>query len=99
MYLQGVHVKPDNKTALDYYKRGMDRGSPIAMNGYAYMRLHGMHIAQDHADAIKFFSQAAEQGNQEARFNLGALHIAGYGVQVVFVYVYMYIYICMHDMI
>ncbi len=82
MHLQGVHVQQDNKTALEYYKQGIDKGSSIAMNGYGYMCLRGIELPQNYGEALKHLTQAAEQGNQEARFNLGALHISGYGVQV-----------------
>ncbi|KAJ1477749.1 hypothetical protein T484DRAFT_1820092, partial [Baffinella frigidus] len=67
----------------------------VAINGLGYMHMYGMGVEQSFAEAMKLFSRAAEQsfaeamklfsraaaqGNLDARFNLGALYVGGFGV-------------------
>ncbi len=49
--------------------------------------------SQSYAEAFKTFTQAADLGNQEARFNLGALYIGGW---VFYTCIYVCMYVCMY---
>mmetsp|Transcript_17949 Transcript_17949/g.42754 ORF Transcript_17949/g.42754 Transcript_17949/m.42754 type:complete len:375 (+) Transcript_17949:192-1316(+) len=81
MHVHGIAVKPDNETALDYFRRGADLGNAAAQNGLGYMHMYGRGVEQSFDRAHAYFTKASDQGNSEGRFNLAALHIAGSGVK------------------
>ncbi len=49
--------------------------------GLGYMYLSGQGVAPNADKAFKYFTAAAEQGNADAHFYLGSMHLNGQGVR------------------
>ena len=48
MYANGIGVTASNSTAIKWFRKGSDRGSPSAQFGLGYMYLRGVGLPQDY---------------------------------------------------
>lgn len=78
-YRQGEGVETNEQEYLRWLKRAADQGHPIAQGEYA-MQIYDPEMADRWEEAATWFRKAARQGNNEAMFNLGLLHLRGHGV-------------------
>lgn len=78
-YRQGEGVETNEQEYLRWLKRAADQGHPIAQGEYA-MHIYDPEMADRWEEAATWFRKAARQGNTEAMFNLGLLHLRGHGV-------------------
>ena len=63
MYLEGNDAVPaDNTTALRWFQRAADQGSPVGQSGLGLMYLTGRGLQKDPSKAMHYFTMAAEQG-------------------------------------
>jgi len=63
MYLEGTDaVSSDNATALRWFTRAAEQGSPVGQSGLGLMYLTGRGLPKDPSKALQYFSMAAEQG-------------------------------------
>ena len=80
MYLQGLGVFLDNKTAVKWFTLAAEQGRARAQFYLGEMYHEGQNVPQDHTTAVKWYRLAAEQGNVAAQFNLGWMYHKGLGV-------------------
>lgn len=78
-YRQGEGVESNEQEFLRWLKRAADQGHPIAQGEYG-MHIYDPEMADRWEEAATWFRKAARQGNTEAMFNLGLLHLRGHGV-------------------
>jgi TPR repeat protein len=78
-YRHGEGVETNEQEYLRWLKRAADQGHPIAQGEYA-MHIYDPEMADRWEEAATWFRKAARQGNNEAMFNLGLLHLRGHGV-------------------
>lgn len=46
MYAQGIGVEQDNKTAIEFFARGAQKGHAPSENGLGFMHMHGYGVKQ-----------------------------------------------------
>lgn len=57
MYANGLGVKQDNGTALQWFEKGATKGHKNAHFGLGYMYLSGYGVRQNHHKAFHHFSK------------------------------------------
>lgn len=80
MYENGVGVKQNISTAVEWYQKAATKG--IAEAQYRLGRLYyvGKEVKRDPKKAAEWFNKAAEQGVGQAQFYLGKMYLKGDGV-------------------
>ena len=78
-YRQGEGVETNEQEYLRWLKRAADQGHPIAQGEYA-MHIYDPEKTDRWKEAATWFRKSAMQGNPEAMYNLGLLHLRGHGV-------------------
>ena len=81
-YENGLNVKQNHKTAVDWYKKSSDQGFSFAKNGLGVLYQNGIGVKQDYIKSVKFYQDAANLGHAMAKYNLGFLYENGHGVDM-----------------
>ena len=77
LYMKGLGVEKNEKTAFIWYKRAAANGNTDAMYNLGMMYNQGRVIYRSPKDAVKWWKKSAELGNIEAQFNLGVVYAYG----------------------
>lgn len=80
LYLNGYGVAQNNKKALQYLQRAIDKNYDMAQSLMAYLYSEGKAVRKDKSKALSLYEQAANQGNASALLNLGVIYYTGDGV-------------------
>jgi len=81
LYMKGLGVEKNEKTAFIWYKRAAANGNTDAMYNLAMMYNQGRVIYRSPKDAFKWWKKSAELGNASAQFNLGVVYVYGRSVK------------------
>ena len=73
--------KADMAGAIVLYKKGSDKGSPLAKNRLGMLHLNGLGVLQDYETGAKMVCDAADQGDANGQFNCALVHSEGRGVK------------------
>jgi Sel1 repeat len=73
--------RKDYASALSWFQKGADHGSPIAQFNMGWMYRDGLGVKQDYAQALVWFQKAAAQGNAPAQDYIGKMYHDGMGVK------------------
>jgi hypothetical protein len=73
--------RKDYASALSWFQKGADHGSPIAQFNIGWMYRDGLGVQQDYAQALRWFQKAAAQGNAPAQDYIGKMYHDGIGVK------------------
>lgn len=83
MYENGRGFAKDLGKAVEYYKRALKLGNPIAANNLGNLYLMGNGVPLDHKEGVRLIQLAAEQGYSTAQHNIaGILDKGKFGVPV-----------------
>jgi TPR repeat protein len=58
LHMRGLGVEKNYSMALDYFKRGSEKGDASAFNGLGLMYMEGHGIARDKGSARRHFQKA-----------------------------------------
>ena len=81
LYMKGLGVEKNEKTAFIWYKRSAANGNTDAMYNLGMMYNQGRVIYRSPKDAVKWWKKSAELGNVAAQFNLGVVYAYGRSVK------------------
>lgn len=81
LYMKGLGVEKNEKTAFIWYKRASANGNTDAMYNLGMMYNQGRVIYRSPKDAVKWWRKAAELGNVAAQFNLGVVYAYGRSIK------------------
>jgi hypothetical protein len=73
--------RKDYASALSWFQKGSDHGSPIAQFNMGWMYRDGLGVKQDYSQALVWFQKAAAQGNAPAQDYIGKMYHDGMGVK------------------
>jgi hypothetical protein len=73
--------RKDYASALSWFQKGAEHGSPIAQFNIGWMYRDGLGVKQDYAQALSWFQKAAAQGNAPAQDYIGKMYHDGMGVK------------------
>jgi len=77
LYMKGLGVEKNLKTAFIWYKRAAANGNTDAMYNLGIMYDQGRVIYRSPKDATKWWKKAAELGNAAAQFNIAVEYAYG----------------------
>jgi len=77
LYMKGLGVSENKRTAFNWYKRAAKLGNTDAMYNLGIMYNKGKVMIRSPKDAIKWWTKAAELNNPHAQFNLGVQYAYG----------------------
>lgn len=80
-YEKGIGVDEDLETALYYYQKAAETGSPVALNKLGNMYAQGKGCVKDMVKAASYYLAAAEKGNKYAQHNIAFCYWDGTGVR------------------
>lgn len=80
LYMKGLGVEKNEKTAFIWFKRASSNGNTDAMYNLGMMYNQGRVIYRSPKDAFQWWKKAAELGNAAAQFNLGVVYVYGRSV-------------------
>jgi TPR repeat protein len=63
MYVKGLGVPQDDKTAVKWYQLAAKQGDAMAQNNLGVMYREGRGVPQDNKTAVKWYRLAVEQGS------------------------------------
>jgi TPR repeat protein len=81
LYEEGISVKQDFISALQWYLKASQQGDALAQWHCGLIYESGKGIAKDYKEAIKWYKKSAEQGYSPAQFNMGAMYEYSKGVE------------------
>lgn len=81
LYMKGLGVEKNEKTAFVWYKRSSANGNTDAMYNLGTMYNQGRVIYRSPKDAYKWWLKSAELGNAAAQFNLAVIYAYGRSVR------------------
>ncbi|XP_072262465.1 protein sel-1 homolog 3 [Pyxicephalus adspersus] len=74
LLFKGDGVPKNMKLALELMKKSASKGQVEALNGLGW---YYHNFKKDYVRAVKYWSKAYDQGNADAAFNLGVMHLHG----------------------
>ena len=77
LYMKGLGVEKNEKTAFIWYKRSAANGNTDAMYNLGTMYNQGRVVVRSTKDAVKWWRKSAELGNASGQFNLGVVYAYG----------------------
>ncbi|MCW8902041.1 MAG: sel1 repeat family protein [Gammaproteobacteria bacterium] len=77
LYMKGLGVEKNEKTAFIWYKRSAANGNTDAMYNLGTMYNQGRVVIRSTKDAVKWWQKSAELGNAAGQFNLGVVYAYG----------------------
>ena len=77
LYMKGLGVEKNEKTAFVWYKRSAANGNTDAMYNLGTMYNQGRVVIRSTKDAVKWWKKSAELGNASGQFNLGVVYAYG----------------------
>ena len=77
LYMKGLGVEKNEKTAFIWYKRSAANGNTDAMYNLGTMYNQGRVVVRSTKDAVKWWKMSAELGNAAGQFNLGVVYAYG----------------------
>ena len=81
LYMNGIGgIQIDYATAIDWYQKGIDKGSSDGLVAMGLMYKNGFGVERDYKKAMEYFEEAADMGNSSAMNNIGILYDSGTGV-------------------
>ncbi|WP_051929270.1 tetratricopeptide repeat protein [Thermopetrobacter sp. TC1] len=69
------------QTAVAFYRKGVERGSALAMDRLGLLYLTGNGVIRDYAEGAKLVCKAAESGAANALFDCGIVLLEGRGIK------------------
>ncbi len=91
MYVKGLGVSQNYKTAVKWYTLAAEQGNAAAEHNLGFMYHQGQGVPRNYKTAVKWYTLAAEKGIADAQHNLSTMYAAGLGVKVNWVYAHMWI--------
>ena len=80
MYVKGLGVPQDYKTAVKWYRLAAEQGDADAQTNLGYMYEKGQGVPKNYKTAAKWYKLSADQGETTGMSNLGELYYLGKGV-------------------
>ncbi len=80
MFAAGQGVEPDQRRAVDHYRKAAEKGYPPAQFNLGAAYVDGKGVKADIAKAIEWWQKAAANDLDRAQYNLGTLYYFGRGV-------------------
>ncbi|MGL4324576.1 MAG: caspase family protein [Beijerinckiaceae bacterium] len=81
LYRLGVGRPASQSAAVDYFRRGSERGDPYGIYDYGKALFYGLGVEKDVAQGLRLMLRAADMGHTYAMNELGYLFIQGANVQ------------------
>lgn len=81
LYMKGLGVEKNEKTAFIWYKRAAANGNTDAMYNLGIMYNQGRVVVRSTKDAVKWWQKSAELGNAAGQFNMGVVYAYGRSVK------------------
>ena len=83
LFFQGVMMSDTDKVrAIQYYRKGINKGDSNSMNNYANMLQKGEGVATNKKEAAYYYKLAAMQGNSNAMYNYALMLDNGDGLSM-----------------
>jgi len=81
LYLNGQGIRPDSKTAAQWFTRSAELGHAPAQLNLGMLFEAGQGVPADYARALDWYRKAAGQGNPNAQYSLAVMYVYGRGVK------------------
>jgi len=81
MYLNALVSERDESAALDWFRKGAEKGDVSAQFYLASMYRVGTGVVKNYEMAIKWFEKASDQGHAKSKYFLGIMYRDGIGVE------------------
>ena len=81
LYMKGLGVKRNPKTAMQWFKKSAYYGNADAAYNLGVIYQTGDGIFPSDKDAVYWWQQAVEVGHVESMYNLGVMYAYGYGIK------------------
>lgn len=80
MFDKGTGVRPDAKTAAEWYRRAANAGVVDAQCSLGIVLAEGRGVPKNSTAAVEWFRKAANQGDARCQWSLGSMYLNGTGV-------------------
>ncbi len=80
-FRNGIGVKRNDVTSLNWYKKSALAGSAHAQNKVGMIYYTGKGVEKEYGEALKWFTLSAKQDFDQAQYMLGKIYSIGRGVE------------------
>jgi len=80
MYGDGLSVKQNYNSSVEWYQKSAEQGESWGQNNLGWSYHTGKGVLKDYKEAVKWYRRSANQGNETAQYNMGLMYQKGKGV-------------------